>query len=247
MKKICLILLICISALSLGKPADARLFIAEPVLVTQPAYAGMSFYVYKPYDMPGNWYATFDGYPVVRNKDGVWVYGTFSGPNLTPTHYVVGSIIPSMAGLSPYANPVQISSTVSLPQSQLAVQPQIMFMGSLPLQSTYMPDWLFNSRFMALGKWKDSVDRIGILHRVNIPVAWRGNSPNVIYAWNGNSWYHMLAREGERPVGVLKNNLYTLTRQARQNDFTWYEADMPVLAQQAGLWGYYWMGEVMPR
>ncbi|MCL2031610.1 MAG: hypothetical protein FWG93_08715, partial [Oscillospiraceae bacterium] len=66
-------------------PAGAKLYIAEPLLVNQPPYAGMRFYVYRPYNMPKDWYATFDGYPVIRNKDGVWVYGTYSGPNLIPT------------------------------------------------------------------------------------------------------------------------------------------------------------------
>jgi len=235
----------CSIVLSWKTPAHAKLYVAEPALVNQPAYAGMRFYVYKPYNLPKDWYATFDGYPVVKNKDGVWVYGTYAGPNLVPTHYVVGSVIPSMASLSPYANPVQISSISSLPQ--LVAQPQTMIVGNPPTQSTYMPAWLFDGRFMALGRWKDSVDRVGVLHRSNIPVAWRGSFPKVIYAWNGDSWHQMLAREDERPARVLKNNLYTLTKQIRRNNFVWYEADLLMLSQQAGQWGYYWMGEVMPR
>ena len=236
---LCLVVLLC------NVPAEAKLYLAEPALVTQPSYAGMRFYVYKPYNMPKDWYVTFDGYPVVRNRDGVWVYGTYAGPNLIPTHYVVGSVVPSAAGLSPYANPVQISSISSLPHPAMQVLPTVAF--SPPELSTYMPDWLFNGHFMALGRWKNSVDRIGILHRLNIPVAWHGNSPKVIYAWNGYGWHQMLAREGERPDNVLKNNLYTLTRQVKSSGFIWYEADMPILAQQAGQWGYYWMGEVIPR
>ncbi|MCL2010927.1 MAG: hypothetical protein FWG71_10360 [Synergistaceae bacterium] len=245
MKKIYLLFMSFLIIPACCVPAEARLYIAEPVLVSQPSYAGMRFYVYKPYNMPEGWYATFDGYPVYKNKDGVWVYGTYAGPNLIPTHYVVGSVVPSMAGLVPYMNPVQISSVSNTPQ--LVSQPPLITAGKLPSQSTYMPDWLFNGRFMALGRWKDSVDRIGVLHRVNIPVAWRGNSPKVIYAWNGHSWHQMLAREGQRPARVLRNNLYTLTRQVKQHGFIWYEADMPVLSQQAAQWGYYWMGEVMPR
>ena len=225
--------------------ADATLYISEPALVNQPSYADMRFYVYKPYDMPKGWYITFDGYPVIRNKDGVWVYGISAGPNLIPTHYVVGSVIPSMAGLSPYASPVQISSISSL--SQLVAQPQSLATGSPPSQSSYMPDWLFNVRFMALGEWKESVDRVGVLHRINVPVAWRGNWPRVIYAWNGHSWHQMLARERERPASVLKKNLYALTKQVKRHGFIWYEADMPVLSQHTDQWGYYWMGEIIPR
>lgn len=232
--------------------ASAKVYVAEPLLVAQPSYAGMQFYVYKPYGMPKNWYATFDGYPVIKNKDGVWVYGTYSGPNLTPTNYIVGSVIPSMAGLSPYTRSVQVSSITTLPQpgAGMPVRQPAFPATRVPAggaNSTYMPDWLFNSRFMALGNWKQSVDRMGILHKPGVPVAWRGNSPKVIYAWNGRSWYQMTAREGERPVEVLKNNLYALTRMVNHNDFIWYEADMPVLAQQAASWGYYWMGEVVPE
>ena len=258
MKKIYLFFFMsCLIVMACNVPTGAKLYIAEPVLVTQPSYAGMRFYVYQPYNMPKNWYATFDGYPVVKNGDGVWVYGTYAGPNLIPTHYVVGSVVPSMAGLSPYTEHVQISSISSLPQLVTQTLPMVtdeveVVHHSYPYphamtMSTYVPDWLFNSRFMALGKWKDSVDRVGVLHRVNIPVAWHGNYPKVIYAWNGYMWHQMLAREGESPNRVLKNNLYTLTKQTKHNGFVWYKADMPLLAQQAGQWGYYWMGEVMPR
>ena len=240
-------------AITQGPAAWAKVYVAEPLLVAQPAYAGMQFYVYKPYNMPKNWYATFDGYPVIKNKDGVWVYGTYSGPNLTPTNYIVGSVIPSMAGLSPYTGSVQISSVTTLPQpgqmqGGIAVrQPETVRVPAGGANSTYMPDWLFNDRFMALGKWKKSVDRIGILHKPGVPVAWSGNSPKVVYAWNGRSWYQMTAREGQRPVDVLKNNMYELARMANHNNFVWYEADMPVLSQQATVWGYYWMGEILPR
>ncbi|MDR3264556.1 MAG: hypothetical protein LBT15_00955 [Synergistaceae bacterium] len=236
----------------LATPAAAKVYVAEPLLVAQPAYAGMRFYVYRPYDMPKNWYVTFDGYPVTKNGDGVWVYGTYAGPVLTPTNYIVGSVMPSMAGLSPYTKSVQISSITSLPGGGMgmAVQ-QPVASAWIPADeagstSTYVPDWYFDSRFMALGNWKQSVDRVGILHRPGIPVAWRGNYPKVIYAWNGRSWYQMTAREGQLPVDVLKDNLYALTRMVNQNDFIWYEADMPVLSQQTTTWGYYWMGEVAP-
>jgi len=256
MKKFYLFFLVCcLAVLFLGAPVEAagrgaagrgRLFIAEPALVQQPAYAGMRFYVYRPHNLPAGWYATFDGFPVFRNRDGVWVYGTFIGPNLTPTHYVVGSIVPSMAGLVPYTQTVQISSFTNLPRTpHMVAQPWPIIAGDAPTHSTYKPDWLFNRRFMALGAWRETVDRIGILHRVNIPVAWRGDSPRVIYAWNGNSWFQMMPREGERPVNVLRFHLLTLTRQVRQNNFVWFQADMPILSQQAGQWGFYWMGEIM--
>jgi hypothetical protein len=227
-------------------------YVAEPLLVAQPTYAGMQFYVYKPYDMPKDWYATFDGYPVTKNGDGVWVYGTYSGPVLRPTGYIVGSVIPSLAGLSPWTRSVQVSSVTTLPQTAgpgVAVrQPrgEVYANANTNATSTYVPDWFFNSRFMALGNWKPSVDRVGILHKPVVPLAWKGNRPRVIYAWNGRVWHQLTAREGQRPIDVLRENLYALTQMVNHNKFIWYEADVPVLSQQAIAWGYYWMGEIVP-
>ena len=251
MRKNFIFILVSVLACFAGMGAEraaAKLYIAEPLLIEQPSYTGMRFYVYKPYNMPPNWYATFDGYPVTKNKDGVWVYGTYAGPNLTPTHYIVGSVVPAAAGLSPYAGEIEISSVTRLAPPPVAVEQPMA--SSLPLEgtfSTYMPDWLFDSRFMAVGRWKNSIDRIGILHRPGVPVAWSGDYPKVIYAWDGQAWFQMMAREGQRPVDILKANIYVLTRLVNQNSFVWYEADMPVLSQQAAKWGYYWMGEIAPR
>jgi hypothetical protein len=239
----------CVIVVFSAASGEAKLYLAEPLLIDQPSYAGMRFYVYKPYNMPKGWYATFDGYPVTQNKDGVWVYGTYSGPNLTPTHYIVGSVVPSMAGLSPYIDPVQISSATTLvPPPPIPVgQPSVMRVPLEGAYSTYMPDWLFDDHFMALGRWKSSVDRIGILHRPGVPVAWSGDAPKVIYAWNGHGWHQITARKGQRPVDALKENIYVLTRMVNHNGFVWYEADVPALSQQAATWGYYWMGEIMPQ
>ena len=230
--------------------AEAKVYVAEPLLVAQPSYAGMQFYVYRPYNMPKNWYVTFDGYPVTKNRDGVWVYGTASGPNLNPTNYIVGSVVPSMAGIVPWVRPAQISSLVTTPPPAVSAVRQ----PNLPASrvaggeaySTWVPDWSFNPRFMAIGNWQGSVDRMGVLHNPAVPVAWKGDFPRAIYLWTGRSWYQITSRAYERPVDALKRQLYDLTRMVKRNRFIWYEADMPVLAQQATDWGYYWMGEVVP-
>ena len=99
---------------------------------------------------------------------------------------------------------------------------------------------------MAIGNWQSSVDRMGVLHNPAVPVAWKGNLPRAIYVWTGRSWYQITPRADQRPVDALKGQLYELTRMVKRNRFIWYEADMPVLAQQATEWGYYWMGEVVP-
>ncbi|NLL37262.1 MAG: hypothetical protein GX256_07055 [Fretibacterium sp.] len=249
--------LLVLVAAGLGFPceAEAKVYVAEPLLVAQPAYAGMRFYVYQPYEMPKGWYVTFDGYAVKKNADGVWVYGTMSGPNLTPTNYVVGSVVPSMAGLSPWAQSHQISSIISTQDlasagtRKLEVSQPTGLKSPQGLQkaySTWVPDWTFNPRFMAIGTWQKTVDRIGVLHNPATPVAWKGNRPKVIYVWTGSSWYQVTVRESQRPVDALKNRLYDLVRMVKRTQFVWYEPDTPVLAQHATMWGYYWMGEVVP-
>lgn len=233
----------------LASPAGAKVYVAEPLLVEQPSYAGMTFYVYQPYNMPKDWYVTFDGYPVHKNADGVWVYGTSSGPNLIATNYIVGSVVPSMAGIVPWAQPAQISGFRSAQGAEMmAVRqpaPPASRLARGQTTSTWVPDWIYNTRFMAIGNWKESVDRIGVLNNPAVPVAWKGSSPKVIYVWTGKSWYQLTTRESEAPMGALKREMYNLTRMTKRSQFVWYEEDMPVLAQQSAAWGYYWMGEVM--
>jgi hypothetical protein len=245
-------------------------YAAEPLLVVQPSYIGMQFYVSQPQGLPPNWYTTFDGYPVWRNAEGVWLYGSFSGAELIPTNYVVGSVIPSVAGLAPFvvaqAAPAQQAqqihvqaAAVAAPQ-QTAVAAQSLQTTPAALQTVVVaapapvmavpaypaPGWALNPHFMALGEWRGNVDRVGVLHKPPLPVAWKGNSPKVIYAWTGTTWYQMVARDGERPGEVLRNNLYTLVRFTHQNRVWWHDPDVTFLAHQSAQWGYFWMGEIGP-
>lgn len=93
MLKICAVLMIL---------AAASAACAQPVLINQPAYDGMRFYVYRPYNIPEGWYSTYDGYPVFKNWNGVWFYGSTHGSTIVPTSYVVGSVVPSVVGLVPW-------------------------------------------------------------------------------------------------------------------------------------------------
>ena len=104
-----------IALLLLESTSSAKVYVAEPLLVPESPYAGMTFYVYKPYNMPKDWYITLDGYPVKKNPDGMWVYGTSEGPNLVATSYVVGSIVPETAGITKWVSDAQISSIRRLP------------------------------------------------------------------------------------------------------------------------------------
>jgi hypothetical protein len=249
---------------------------SEPLLVVQPSYVGMQFYVSRPQGLPPHWYTTFDGYPVWKNADGIWLYGSFSGAELIPTNYIVGSIIPSVVGLTPYvavpATPVQVQQAVpvqaapvqAVPVQAVSVQvapapvapAQRVFAVSAPIVTPQpvavapayaVPPWALNPHFMALGEWRGNVDRVGMLYKPAVPIAWKGHLPRVVYAWTGTTWYQMVRRDGERPGDVLRNNLYLLTRLVNRNCAPgWSGPDVLFLAHQTAQWGYFWMGDVTP-
>ncbi len=245
MKKFSLMIL---AVLLLTSRADAKRYITEPLLVPESPYSGMTFYVYKPYNMPKDWYITLDGYPVKQNEDGMWVYGTSEGPNLVATNYVVGSVVPGMAGITKWVSDAQISELRKLPSSEMSEVRQRVFTRSQMAQgknySTYIPDWTFNSNFMAIGNWKGTVDRMGVLDNPVVPVAWKSSRPKVIYVWVGSGWHQILTKENQRPVNALIRENMKIKRLLRQTNFQWYEQDMPILSQQAKAWGYYWLGEI---
>ncbi len=228
--------------------AGAKLYVTEPLLVPQSPYAGMTFYVYRPYNMPKDWYVTLDGYPVRKNKDGTWVYGTMEGPNLVATNYVVGSVVPSMAGLTKYISDIQVSEMRTIPESEMIQVQQKSYTRSQMAQgqthSTYIPSWAFSPAFMGIGNWKGTVDRIGVLRDPAVPVAWKGQHPKVVYVWTGSSWYQVQKKESQTPLQALRHDYAVIKRLVRQSGFKWYQQDMPILAEQAKKWGYYWLGEV---
>ena len=245
MKKYLLVISILILTTS---TAFAKRYITEPLLVPESPYAGMTFYVYKPYNMPDGWYITLDGYPVKKNPDGMWVYGTSEGPNLVATNYVVGSVIPSMAGLTKWISDAQISELRKLPSEEMLTVKQHSFTRSQMAQgkkySTYIPDWTFRADFMSIGNWKGTVDKMGVLDSPAVPVAWKGSSPKVLYVWVGTGWHQINVRESQKTVNALVHENIKIRKLLRQTDFQWYEQDMPILAQQAKAWGYYWLGEI---
>ncbi|MBQ7154262.1 MAG: hypothetical protein IJR85_01765 [Synergistaceae bacterium] len=228
--------------------ASAKRYITEPLLVPQSPYAGMTFYVYRPYNMPQDWYITLDGYPVHKNSDGTWVYGTSEGPNLVPTNYVVGSVVPSMAGITKWISDAQISELRKLPNAETMEVRQKGYTRNQMAQgqnySTYIPDWTFSPTFMAIGNWKGTVDRIGVLNNPAMPVAWSGKNPKVIYAWTGKGWHQINVKESQSPISAIMHDYALLKRSLRESGFKWYEQDMPILAQQTKAWGYYWLGEI---
>lgn len=232
----------------LASESQAKRYITEPLLVPESPYTGMTFYVYRPYNMPKNWYVTLDGYPVHKNHDGMWVYGTAEGPNLVPTNYVVGSIVPSMAGITKWISEVQISELRKFPNAEILEVRQKHFTRSQMAQgkkySTYIPAWTYNPAFMAVGNWKPTVDRMAVLSDLGVPAAWLGGNPKLIYLWTGSLWYQVDTGDLRSPKKAIARNYTKLRRLIRDSGFKWYAQDTPVLAQQSKAWGYYWLGEI---
>jgi len=196
---------------------------AETMTATQPAYPGMTFYIHQPQGIPANWHTTLDGFPVWRGSDGVWFYGSYSERGITRTYYAVGSVNPSEVGIKPYET---YYAPYAAPQPALEIDPRFMALGTCGL--------------------RENVDRVGILAKPAIPVAWKGTKPNVLYAWTGTQWFRMTTRaDDEKPEDVLKRNLYTLTRQVHQSgNRIWQDVDVFFLCSQAAHWGYSWMGKI---
>ena len=240
----------------------------KAILVTQPAYHSMSFYVYKPVNVPRDFYVTFDGYLVYKNSRGVWNYGSAEKGGVVKTDYVVGAVIPSVVRLKPYN--VKISSvapilgteraetsapsTSTTTSGTTAKSPRIIYMppaSGLELYSPVElspnnPDWTQNSNFMAMGKWQKSIDRIGVTYRPSIPVAWKGDHPEVIYAWTGLQWRQLDAKSAHTPaLSTLRRGIYDLTRHVRKvNILNWTDDDTHVLSQYSVMWGYQWLGQI---
>ncbi len=254
-------------ALVLGLSSCA--FSAEnAVQVTQPAYHNMKFYVYKPVNVPKDFYVTYDGYLVYKNAKGVWLYGSAESGGITKTEYVVGSVLPSVVRLKPYN--VKISSVAPMlgtagAQTQTRTQtpsdvpeakyPRIVYMPpasglelyNSPELSPYSTDWTQNSNFMAVGKWQKSIDRIGVINRPTMPVAWKGDYPEVIYAWTGLQWRQIDAKTKHiSALSTLRRAAYDLTKYARKvNILRWTDDDTHVLSQYSAMWGYEWMGLII--
>ena len=110
-------------------------------------------------------------------------------------------------------------------------------------------DWTQNPNFMAISKWQKSVDRIGVLDSPAIPVAWKGDYPEVIYAWTGLQWEQIIPR-GTRvnAATALQRNVFKLTRTTSASSLlNWTIDDTHVLSQYALMWGYEWLGQIILR
>ena len=227
-------------------------FAVDSMLVRQPAYHDMQFYVHKPVNVPRDFYVTYDGYLVYKNERGIWHYGSAEKSGIIRTGYVVGSVIPSVVKLKPYnAKISSVAPVLNTPpaneRSMTVYTPPESPLYTQTLRDAPAPDWTGNANFMAIGRWKKSIDRIGITSKPSIPVAWKGDYPEVIYAWTGQRWKQLDA-QGKHitAVSTLRREIYDLTIEInRSNALHWTDNDSRVLAQYAYQWGYQWTGVII--
>ena len=238
----------------------------KAIRVNQPAYRSMNFYVYKPGNLPKDFYVTFDGYLVYKGAKGVWYYGSAEKSGLTKTGYVVGAVLPYVVKLKPYN--AQISSVAPIFGSNRVIDPpaspnatpepksnRIVYMPPEMYTELYNPqrmnpnasDWTQNSSFMAVGKWQNSVNKMGVLYRPKIPIAWKGDFPEVVYAWNGMMWLQFASKnQNSTARNILRREIYDLTVSTNKtNRLQWTDDDTHVLAQYAAMWGYEWVGQII--
>ncbi len=183
-------------------PSFGATYIAEPVLISQPAYYGNSFYMYRPSNMPA------------------------------------GSLIQ----INP-AGEIILESSTQIPAIKLEESPVFVQKGT-PFQAPY---WMTNKNFMMVSAWKELIDRMGILYHPKLPIAWKGEVPKAMFVWTGKSWWQIHCKDGETPQCALQRNMYALTKLSKENQTSWTSQDAGFLANQASLWGYYWMGYVLPE
>lgn len=240
-----------LALLSGARPLPAATYVVEPFMVTQPVYSGMTFYVFRPHNLAPGWHVTFDGYPVIRSAEGLWVYGSYDGRQLVQTPYVVGSIQPQAAPLTPVFSVAEISGMQQIPVRPVTApsfQPQPAAAVQLATP-TYVPSWMVDANFMAIGTWGGLVDRMGMLEKPRLPIAWKGKHPLAVFVWTGRSWYKIQSPNEDlrlTPPQMVRRQLYSLTRMTKANHFRWQDQDTAVLANQAAVWGYLWMGRLTP-
>ena len=226
-------------------------------LVNQPAYHYMNFYVYKPANLPQGFYSTFDGYIVYRGEHGVWHYASAENSGIVKTGYVVGSVLPYVVRLKP--NNAKIASVAPVYNTDRAdpginKTPEIVYTPpasirpegykNIQVYSYGQPAWSQNTNFTAVSRWQSTVDRIGVINRPYIPVAWKGDYPEVVYVWNGVKWRELFPRGSNKSaLSTMRREIYDLTVEANKtNALNWSNEDTNALAHQAAMWGYQWMG-----
>ena len=245
--------LILIASILSASAAGASVYVAEPLLAVQPPAAGMTFYVYRPEDLPEGWFITFGNYAVTTAKSGLWVYGTMDGTVPVVTNYTVGSVNPALLPIVPYS-PRTAGSFSNFPSGQLHKNSSLLLPEGLFLQPASgitapspMPYWVLGGTFTEVSNWNRLVDRMAVLETPKAPLAWKGDNPRVVFAWTGRKWHQMAARSPDMPekaTETLKYHLYSLTRLIHKSGVRWENSDTDMLVRLSPQWGYFWAGEI---
>ena len=181
----------------------------------QQAYA-MRFEVWKPYDLPAGWYATFDGFPVAQVAENRWVYGQFAPEGIIrPTNILVGSVVPSsIPGL------VRIASAWS--------------------SGRYIQD----SEFLKIREYR--INRMGWLNdgELNTIIAWRSGRAE-LYIWLGNRWKRLTPNPGEYTWQMLKRLTPWIIGELRKANALYMGGEPLEVADLARQWGLIWGGRVV--
>ena len=181
----------------------------------QKPYA-MNFEIWKPYDLPAGWYATFDGFPVAQIAENRWVYGQlYIDGAIKPTNILVGSVIPSdVPGL------VRIASVWSYGR------------------------YIDTPEFLKIKKY--NCNRMGWLKEgwLNTIIAWHTRKIGV-FVWLGNRWAKFEPNSGEYTWQMLKRLTPYIIDELRKNN-VWFDGGEPLeVADLARQWGYIWGGKVI--
>ena len=227
--------------------SSTKIYAAEKksILVSQPVYKPMEFYVYKPSNkkLAKTFYVTYDGYLVYKNRDKIWKYGTYEKNKGVKTDHVVGSVVPSDAGIKPYDK--KASSVAPIVETANANNTNNAPEKENPAIKNYPTDWTQNPDFMQISNWKKSIDRVGVINSPFMPVAWKGDHPETVFVWTGMEWRQISVRGSENPLNAVKRDAYNLTKIINGSNIKWRAGDSVILGQYTGYWGYKWLGEII--
>ncbi len=181
----------------------------------QKVYA-MNFEIWKPYDLPAGWYATFDGFPVAQIAENRWVYGQLNiDGTIRPTNILVGSVIPSnVPGIVRIATVWSYGKYIDSPEF-LKIQ---------------------NYRCTHMGWLNDNM--------LNTLISWNSKKAGV-WVWLGNRWKRFEPNSGEYTWQMLKRFTPYINDELRKNNVYFYESEPVEAADLARQWGMIWGGRVI--
>ena len=121
--------------------------------------------------------------------------------------------------------------------------------GSQPAEGwVVVSAWMTDPRFTAVGDWRVTVDRMGLMDQPRVPVAWKGDKPSVVYAWGGDGWFTLRPEELESPQDVLGRSRSLLLARTKETGWVLGKESEQYLPVQVRSWRFQWLGTVLtPR